>query len=259
METELVGKTALVTGASKGIGLAITRALVAEGARVVAGARGGSPGLDALVAAGQVVALEVDLTAPDAAQRMLDAADGRVHVLVNNVGAARPRTGGFLSVTDEQWRDTLEVNLMSAVRMCRAVLPPMVAAGGGVIVNTGSVNARLPDPLVVDYGATKAALTNLAKALSKEFGAQGIRVNTVAPGPVGTDLWLGAGGVADAVSRAGGISPQSVRQAAVAGSATGRFSTPQEVADLVVFLAGERAANLTGTDITLDGGLVATV
>ncbi|GAB6903342.1 SDR family NAD(P)-dependent oxidoreductase [Kineosporia succinea] len=259
MDTELVGKTALVTGAGQGIGLAITRALVAEGARVVAAARRRSAELEALAAAGPVVALELDLTEPDAPQRMLDAAGGRVHVLVNNVGLARTRTGGFLSVTDEQWRETLDVNLMTAVRMCRATLPLMLAAGGGVIVSTGSANAVLPDPGVVDYGAAKAALSNLAKALSKEFGTRGVRVNTVAPGPVGTDLWLGPDGVAQTVSRASGKSPQSVQAEAVAGSATRRFTTPQEVADLVVFLAGERAGNLTGASIAVDGGLVTTL
>jgi NAD(P)-dependent dehydrogenase (short-subunit alcohol dehydrogenase family) len=135
----------------------------------------------------------------------------------------------------------------------------MLAGRGGVIVNVGSLNARLPDPAVVDYSAAKAALVNFAKSLSKEFGARGIRVNTVDPGPVATDLWLGPDGVAARVSRASGQRAQDVAAAAAAGMVTGRFSRPDEVADLVLLLASERTANVTGSDFVIDGGMVATI
>jgi NAD(P)-dependent dehydrogenase (short-subunit alcohol dehydrogenase family) len=180
-------------------------------------------------------------------------------VLVNNVGAASTRTDGFLAVTDEQWLFSLTMNLMAAVRTTRAALVPMVAAGKGSIVTTSSVNAFLPDPAVIDYGAAKAALTNFCKALSKEFGPHGIRVNTISPGPVATDLWLGASGVAETVARATGADPAAVAAGAAAASVTGRFTQPAEVGRLVAFLAGDAAANVTGADFTVDGGLITTL
>lgn len=259
MDLGLGGKSVVVTGASKGIGLAITRGFVAEGAHVVAGARKSSDELDDLVAGGAVTAVEVDLSAVDGPARLIAAAGGRIDVLVNNVGAAPPRLDGFLAVTDEMWLATLNLNLMAAIRATRSALPIMLAAGGGVIVNVGSLNARLPDPAVIDYSASKAALVNLAKSLSKEFGGRGIRVNTVDPGPVATDLWLGDDGVAAKVSRASGQSAADVAAAAAAGMVTGRFSRPDEVADLVLLLASDRAANVTGADVVIDGGMVTTI
>jgi NAD(P)-dependent dehydrogenase (short-subunit alcohol dehydrogenase family) len=145
------------------------------------------------------------------------------------------------------------------VRATRAALPVMLAGGGGSIVNIASLNARLPDPTVMDYSAAKSALVSFAKSLSKEFGGRGIRVNNVDPGPVATDLWLGDDGVAARVSRAGGQSAAEVAAAAAAGMVTGRFSRPEEVADLVVVLAGARTANVTGADFVIDGGMVATI
>ncbi|MEW2041332.1 SDR family oxidoreductase, partial [Streptomyces sp. NPDC005534] len=190
--------------------------------------------------------------------RLVDAAGGRIDVLVNNVGSAPARTGGFLSVTDEQWRRTVDLNLLTAVRVTRAALPVMLAAGRGSIVTVGSVNATLPDPLVIDYSAGKAALVAFSKALSKEVGPQGIRVNTVSPGPVETELWLGGGGVAETVSAAAGLTAEEVVAQASGATVTGRFSKPSEVADLVLFLAGDRAGNITGSDFLIDGGFIPT-
>ena len=184
---------------------------------------------------------------------------GGVDVLVNNVGGVRPRTQGFLAVTDEDWLWSWETNLLSAVRATRSALPHLLRRAPSTIVTVCSVNATLPDPGVIDYSAAKAALRSFSKSLSKEVGPQGVRVNTVSPGPVETALWLGAGGVADTLSHAQGVDPQAVRAAAVAGTATGRFTRPEEVAAVVAFLASGRAGNITGADVLIDGGLVTTM
>jgi len=259
MDLGIQGRIAVVTGASKGIGLAVTRALVEEGAHVVAGARTSSPELETLVHAGSVRMVAVDLSTPEGPANLVAAAGDRIDILVNNVGAAHPRLGGFLDITDEDWLGTINLDLMAAVRTTRSALPIMLAAGRGAIVMICSVNAYLPDPLVIDYSAAKGALANFSKALSKEVGPKGIRVNTVSPGPVATDLWLGAGGVAETVARTTGGKPEDVAGGAAQQSATGRFSRPSEVADLVLLLASERTANVTGANITIDGGLITTV
>ena len=262
MDLGLTGSVAVVTGASKGIGLAISRALVAEGAHVVAGAREPSDELTALVDEGHADFVEVDLASPEGPAELVASAMARhrhLDVLVNNVGGAATRTGGFLSVTDDQWLFSITLNLMAAVRTTRAALGPMLEAGKGSIVTTSSVNAFLPDPGVIDYSAAKAALSNFCKSLSKELGPHGIRVNTISPGPVATDLWLGAGGVAATVARATGANADDVAAGAAAQSVTGRFTTPEEVGRLVAFLAGDAAANITGADVTIDGGLITTL
>ncbi|MGS0683967.1 SDR family NAD(P)-dependent oxidoreductase [Nakamurella sp. GG22] len=261
MDLHLDGKIAVVTGASKGIGLAITRALVGEGATVVAGARSVGPDLAALQDAGQVVFVPVDLAGPAGPVALIDRARelGGVDILVNNAGAVTPRPGGFGSVTDEEWERSITLTLMAAVRTTRAALREMARRGGGSIITISSVNAYLPDPLVIDYSAAKAALTNFCKSLSKEVGAQGIRVNTISPGPVETGLWLGDTGVAQTVGRAAGLDPATVAANAAAGAVTGRFTRPAEIADLVLILASDRVGNVTGADFSIDGGLVQTL
>jgi NAD(P)-dependent dehydrogenase (short-subunit alcohol dehydrogenase family) len=258
---ELEGKVAVVTGASRGIGLAITKMLVDEGARVVAGARTA----DGLSGLRGVTALQLDLAAPEGPERLIGAAletHGRVDVLVNNVGAVRVRVGGFLATSDEEFEWSMRLNFFAAVRATRAALPPMLKDGGGVIVNVASVNAFFePDAAVLDYGAAKAALVNFTKAIAMEFGPRGVRVNAVSPGPVSTDLWLGKGGVADIVAKASGTAPEAAREKIVAGLggfATGHFSTPEDVATLVVLLASERTRNVTGSNYVIDGGLIKT-
>ncbi|MFD0575848.1 SDR family NAD(P)-dependent oxidoreductase [Dactylosporangium darangshiense] len=229
MDLRLSGKTALVTGASKGIGLAITRALAEEGVTVVAGARTSGPELSELAARGAVHVVAADLSTPDGPGRLVDAAvsvGGGLDILVNNVGAVKPRTGGFLSVTDEDWDAALTINLLAAVRTTRAALPHLLDRGQGSIVTVSSVNAVLPDPLVIDYSAAKAALSSFCKSLSKEVGPRGVRVNTVSPGPVSTELWLGADGVAATVARAGSGTPEDVAKHAAGDSVTGRFTLP---------------------------------
>ncbi|MFF8477157.1 SDR family NAD(P)-dependent oxidoreductase [Streptomyces sp. NPDC015414] len=258
MNSPLHGRTAVVSGASKGIGLAVVEALVKAGAKVVAGSRTATPELEALVEDGAVTWVPVDLGDPQDAERLIDGAGGRVDILVNNVGAAPARTSGFLSVTDADWQHILNLNLLSTVRVTRAALPLMLRAGQGSIITVASVNATLPDPLVIDYSASKAAVVAFSKALSKEVGSKGIRVNTVSPGPVQTDLWLAQDGVAATVSAAAGITPDDVVAQAAGSTITGRFSTPAEVADLVLFLAGDQARNITGSDMIIDGGFIPT-
>lgn len=264
MDLHLNGKTAIVTGASKGIGLAITQALAREGVTVVAGARTTTTELSDLAERTTVHPVTVDLTSPDGPAQLVETAiglsqDGGLDILVNNVGAVRPRTGGFLSVTDDDWTTTLTINFLAAVRTTRAALPHLIARGTSAIVTVNSVNARLPDPLVIDYSAAKAALANFSKSLSKEVAVHGVRVTTVSPGPVATGLWLGSGGVAATVAQAAGANPEEVARNATGQSATGRFTQPEEVADLVVFLASDRAANITGADVLIDGGLITTL
>ncbi|WP_405498587.1 SDR family NAD(P)-dependent oxidoreductase [Nocardia sp. NBC_00511] len=257
MESELAGRTAVVTGASRGIGLAIARALTDAGAFVIAGARAPSFALDVLVDQGRARFVATDMTDPIAIADLVIAAQGRVDVLVNNVGGAPARTQGFLAITDEDWRMSWELNLLAAVRATRQVLPLMIEAGGGSVINISSVNASLPEPLVVDYSAAKAGLSAFTKALSKEFAAHGIRANTISPGPVSTDLWLAEDGVAATVSRSAGITAEQVTATATAAMVTGRFSTPEEIAQLALMLARDRG-NITGADFRIDGGYVPT-
>lgn len=261
MDINLTNKIAVVTGASKGIGLAITQELAAAGAFVIAGARHNSPELAALEAAGSATFIAADLATPEGPRTLVAAAAerGGVDILVNNAGAVFPRFEGILSVTDDDWASSLALNFLSAVRVTREAVPHLLARGGGAVVFVGSVNAELPEWNIVDYSATKAALANFAKSLSKEFGPKGIRVNTISPGPVATDLWLAEDGIASKFAAASGGTADEVVASVVSGSATGRFTTPQEVADLALFLASGRAANITGSDIRIDGGYVTTL
>ncbi len=261
VDLHMDGKTAVVTGASKGIGLATVQALTDAGAHVVAGSRTQTEELREVVEAGKATFVPGDLTEPAAATLLMDAAieRGGPDILINNAGATAPRPDGFLSITDEEWNRTWTLGLMAAVRTTRAAIPAMTRQKSGSIVMVGSVNAFLPDPTVLDYSAVKAALTNFAKGISKELGPKGVRVNSVSPGPVKTDLWLGAGGMAQTLSAASGDDPREVADSAVANTPLARFNSPQEVADLITFLASDRAASITGEDMTIDGGMIATV
>jgi NAD(P)-dependent dehydrogenase (short-subunit alcohol dehydrogenase family) len=262
MDLQLTGKVAVVTGASKGIGLATTRTLLSEGVSVVAASRTLTDDLSQLTTRHQVHSVQVDLGTPDGPSELIEEAVGAYgppDILVNNAGAVRPRPDGFLSVTDDDWSWALTISFLAAVRTTRAALPYLLERGAGTIVSTCSVNAILPDPLVIDYSAAKAALLNFSKSLSKEVGARGVRVNTVSPGPVSTPLWLGEDGVAETIASASDTGAEDIAKQAASEAVTGRFTRPEEVADLIVLLASGRAGNVTGADFTIDGGLITTL
>jgi len=263
MDLQLQDKVAIVTGASRGIGLAVAQRLTAEGAKVVAASRTRSAGLDAL--GGAVTHVPADLARPEAPAEVVARAlevHGRVDVLVNNVGGGPEHHGprpSFLAVTDADWLGTLELNLLSAVRAARAALPLMVEQGGGAVVNVSSVNARRPFPMVVDYSAAKAALANLTKALSEEFAPKGIRVNAVSPGPVRTPFWTGDGAMGDAIAAGAGVDRETVLTEVLPqtmGLSTGAMVAPEEVAALVAFLASPLAPSATGADYAVDAGFL---
>ncbi len=261
MDLLLDDKVAVVTAASKGIGLAVTKALAGEGAHVVAGSRTTTSleGLDRVTP----VAVDLSDTAAPAALIARAVEDhGRIDVLVNNVGAVRLRLDGFLAVTDDDFEWAMQMNFFTNLRATRAALASMVEQGSGAIVNIASVNAFYqPDGATIDYGAAKAAVVNLTKSLAQEFGPRGIHINAISPGPVSTDLWLGEHGVAETVAAATGVDAGTARERIVAsmgGFATGRFSTPEEVATLAVLLASDRTANVTGANYVIDGGLIKT-
>jgi NAD(P)-dependent dehydrogenase (short-subunit alcohol dehydrogenase family) len=258
VDLELTDKVAVVTGASKGIGFAIAQELAAERAMVVAGARH----LESLADIDGVIPRAVDLADPGGPEELVGyAVDklGRVDVLVNNVGAVHVRLDGFLSLTDADFEASLQLNFFAALRATRAAVRDMTTRGAGTIVNVASVNAFFePDGAVIDYGAAKAALVNVAKALSQELGPAGIRVASVSPGPVATDLWLGDHGVAHTVGQATGAGAVAVRDQMTTNMPTGKFTTPREVATIVALLASPRIANVTGANWVIDGGLIKT-
>ncbi|MFJ5590749.1 SDR family NAD(P)-dependent oxidoreductase [Streptomyces noursei] len=263
MNLGLTDKVAVVTGASKGIGLAIVETLGREGARVVAGSRTQTPELAALCERYGVTFVPVDLGNADGPDLLIHATverHGRIDVLINNLGAARPRSS-FLDIDDVEWRSVFDLTFFSAVRTSRAAMSHLLADNGGAIVNISSINARLPFPMVVDYSAAKAALSNLTKALSEEFAPQGVRVNAIAPGPVRTPFWTDPGGFAEATAAGTGKSAKETLDEVVPqqmGISTGRITEPREVAELSAFLASPHAANITGAEFVIDGGQIKT-
>ncbi|MEV6101699.1 oxidoreductase [Nocardia sp. NPDC051981] len=261
MDLGLNGKTALVTGASRGIGLAVAEALADEGVRVVGVARNVTPELEKVAAA----AVSADLSTTEGALAAVGAALselGGIDILVNNVGggdADQLTLGGFLDVSDEQWRKLFDLNLFGVVTTTRAALPSIIERRGA-IVTVSSINARIPASGPVGYSEAKAALTNLGKRLSEEFGPQGVRVNTVSPGPVGTDIWRGPDHIGAKLAAANGMDHEQFLNAVPAqfNIASGRIAEAKEVAALVAFLASEQAAIINGADYVIDGGILKT-
>jgi NAD(P)-dependent dehydrogenase (short-subunit alcohol dehydrogenase family) len=259
MDLQLTNRTFLVTGASRGIGLAVASGALAEGARVVAVSRTLTPELEQLVG-DRLVHVAADLREPDAATEAVARTAEAFDVLVNNVGAVA-FSGSFLAIDDEAWRWTLDVNLLSTVRMTRAALPLLLESDGGNIVNVSSVNARNPNQAVADYSAAKAALTNLGQSLSEEFAGQGLRVNTVSPGPVRTPMWTADGAGGDIFAAQAGVDRETALTTVIPQTmnlSLGRMSTPEEVATLVLLLASPQSASTTGSDWTVDAGFLKT-
>jgi putative oxidoreductase len=257
MRLGLEGRTAVVTGASKGIGLETVRVLAEEGADVLAVSRAASPELAAL----GVRHVAADLTDPGAAAVVANAA-GDADVLVNNAGgvlAPSMAANGFLGLDDDAWRGTFELNLFAVARLTRALLPGLLRRRG-VVVSVSSIGARAAYP-PVDYGAAKAGLTNMTKALAEEFGPAGLRAVTVSPGPTRTRNWTDPDGYAGRLAAARGVDlDDHLRTVATEmGLTIGRLSEPGETAALIAFLASPRAGNLTGVDVLADGGAIKTV
>jgi len=264
MDLGLEGRVAVVTGGSKGIGLAVVRGLLDEGARVVAASR--TESLELRELAGELVHVAADLTDPGAPAQVVEravAAFGGLDLLVNNAGGPPPGAKlprfGFLGLSDDDWRAMLDFNLLSAVRACRAALPHLSERPGGAIVNVSSGTALQPSAINVDYSAAKAALVALTKALAEEFGPQGIRVNGICPGPVRTAWWTDEGGAADILAAHTSTDRETVLETLAPEMMqlhTGRLVDPREIADAVLLLASPRSGSTTGTEFVVDGGLV---
>jgi len=253
----LDGQRALVTGGTKGVGAAVVQALVVAGVKVAATARtvpeNGSEKIHYIAA---------DLmTAPGCArvaEEMLHAFGG-IDILVNVLGGSSAPAGGFAALTDEEWQNEIDHNLMPAVRLDRALLPTMIAQGSGVIIHVTSIQHELPLPeSTTAYAAAKAALSTYSKSLSKEVTPRGIRVVRVSPGWIETDA---AVAFAERLAREAGTDYEGGKKIimdSLGGIPLGRPAKPSEVADLITFLASPRAAAITGAEYIIDGGTVPT-
>jgi 3-oxoacyl-[acyl-carrier protein] reductase len=247
----LTDRVCVVTGSTGGIGRETARQLAAEAATVVTSGRSDAPGV------GEALHVRADLALPGEPERLVDEAAsmfGRIDVLVNNVGMAVQRD--FLEVTDEDWEQVWQLNVMSYVRAIRAAVPRMQDQGSGVIVNVASTAGKRPSTGMPDYSVTKAAVLSLSRLVADLYAGSGIRSNAVAPGPTATDAWLGDGGLADAQAQRSGKSRQQVLAAVGAGRPLGRLAEPEEIAAVVVFLCSDLAAYVTGAAWSADGGTV---
>jgi 3-oxoacyl-[acyl-carrier protein] reductase len=262
MDLDLKDRICLVTGSTAGIGLETARMLAAEGARVVVNGRDADRAEQARAEVGGELAVACDLSEPGAAAELFaetTKAVGPVQCLVNNVGDAYQ--AAFDELTDEQWDEMWQLNVMSYVRCIRAVLPAMKEAGAGTIVNVSSTAGKRPSTGMPNYSVTKAAVLSLSRLVADLYAKHGIRCNAVAPGPTATAAWLGEGGLADqqaAGSKAAGSikTRQQVLEAVGAGRPLGRLAGPDEIAAVIVFLCSERASYVTGSAWSADGGTV---
>jgi len=238
----LRGKTSVVTGSTSGIGLETARLLAAEGARVVTCGRSEAPNV------GEALHVRVDLAQPDAAARLIAEA-GDVDVLVNNVGTAY--IASFEQLSDDEWDEMWQLNVMSYVRAIRAVLPVLRERGGGSIVNVSSTAGKRPSTGMPHYSVTKAAVLSLSRLVADLYAKDRIRCNAVAPGPTATEAWLGEGGLAEQQG-----DRDEVLARVAAGRPIGRLAEPQEIAWVIAFLCSDRASYVTGAAWSVDGGTV---
>ncbi len=242
MDLGLRGKTSVVTGSTSGIGLETARLLAAEGARVVTCGRSEAPNV------GEALHVRVDLAQPDAAARLIAEA-GDVDVLVNNVGTAY--IASFEQLSDDEWDEMWQLNVMSYVRAIRAVLPVLRERGGGSIVNVSSTAGKRPSTGMPHYSVTKAAVLSLSRLVADLYAKDRIRCNAVAPGPTATEAWLGEGGLAEQQG-----DRDEVLARVAAGRPIGRLAEPQEIAWVIAFLCSDRASYVTGAAWSVDGGTV---
>lgn len=254
---ELKNKRILVTGGTKGMGEAIVRRFQLSGASVATTARSPSPQQPS------VLFVKADIGTPEGAQAVIDCIQrewGGLDVLVNNVGGSGASNGGFETLTDEDWLGVLGVNLLAAVRLDRAFVPGMMERRSGVVIHISSISHRLPlATLSPAYPASKAALATYSKGLAKTAAPRGVRVNMVSPGFIETS---GAHGLIVNVAESQGVSEEAARKQIVdmlGGIPIGRPGRPEEVAELVSFLASDRAGFISGVDYILDGGTMPTV
>jgi 3-oxoacyl-[acyl-carrier protein] reductase len=251
MDLGLRGRICVVTGSTGGIGRETARLLAAEGARVATSGRSDPPEV------GEELHVLCDLSRAGEPERLVREtveALGPVDVLVNNVGLAYQRD--FLEVTDEQWGELWQLNVMSYVRTIREVVPAMRARGAGAIVNVSSTAGKRPSGGMPDYSVTKAAVLSLSRLVADLYAGDGIRCNAVAPGPTASQAWLAEGGLADQQAARSGKGRDEVLAAVGSGRPLGRLAEPEEIAAVVTFLCSDRAAYVTGAAWSADGGTV---
>lgn len=255
---EFAGKRVFVSGGTKGAGEAIVRRLAAAGAEVTTAAR--TTPVNADLPARFISADLATAQGTNEVARTLRDELGGVDILIHNLGGSSAPGGGFAALTDDIWLEELNLNLLAAVRLDRALVPGMIARAGGVILHISSIQRKLPLPeSTTAYAAAKAALTTYSKALSKELGPQGVRVTSVSPGWIFTTA---AEAMVRRLAESGGTDEETARQgilSALGGIPIGRPAWPWEIAELVAFLVSTRAASIHGAEYVIDGGTVPTL